>query len=153
MPAAPFASPSVARWVRVCAIDIPLRVLTAAPRPSSLQAVFKVVGSNKRFPVVKDAYVTDESDMAKRSVLDGDSFLPGASASWRFRSPEVEPYMNSQGRGLPWFSVNKVNGLRWGVEACEWRVWERVVLCRGWIECAGAGGVVVSVIMPRAVCR
>jgi ATP-dependent Clp protease protease subunit len=72
------------------------------------EAVFKVVGSNKRFPVVKDSYVTDENDMAKRSVLDGDSFLPGASPSWRFRSPEVEPYMTSQGKGLPWFSVNKV---------------------------------------------
>jgi ATP-dependent Clp protease protease subunit len=41
------------------------------------EAVFKVVGSNKRFPIVKDSYVTDENDMAKRSVLDGDSFLPG----------------------------------------------------------------------------
>jgi hypothetical protein len=41
--------------------------------------VFKVVGSNKRFPIVKDSYVTDENDMAKRSVLDGDSFLPGKS--------------------------------------------------------------------------
>jgi ATP-dependent Clp protease protease subunit len=77
-----------------------------------LQAVFKVVGSNKRFPVVKDSYVTDENDMAKRSVLDGDSFLPGASPSWRFRSPEVEPYMTSQGKGLPWFSVNKVSVAR-----------------------------------------
>jgi hypothetical protein len=36
--------------------------------------------------------------------------IAGASASWRFRSPEVEPYMNSQGKGLPWFSVQKVRG-------------------------------------------
>jgi hypothetical protein len=76
--------------------------------------VFKVVGSNKRFPVVKDSYVTDENDMAKRSVLDGDSFLPGATASWRFRSPEVEPYMSSQGKGLPWFSVSKVGAFGLG---------------------------------------
>jgi hypothetical protein len=74
-----------------------------------LQAVFQVKGSNKRFPQVKDSYVTDADDLAKRSVLDGDAFLPSASGSWRFRSREVEPYMPSQGRGLPWFSVNKVS--------------------------------------------
>lgn len=67
-----------------------------------------MTGSNKRFPVVKEAYVTDAEDMAKRSVLDGDAFLPGASGSWRFRSRETEPYMPSQGKGLPWFTVNKV---------------------------------------------
>jgi hypothetical protein len=80
--------------------------------------VFQVKGSNKRFPVVKDSYVTDENDMAKRSVLDGDSFLPGATASWRFRSSEVEPYTPSQAKGLPWFQVNKV-GAVWGVKRGE----------------------------------
>jgi hypothetical protein len=155
------------------------------------QAVFQVQGSNKRFPVVKDSYVTDANDMAKRSVLDGacacvrcgvlcghcsgcgvwvraagmrctsvqqsgalhalpqphavrmrppttdacrapptrehtntrthpagDSFLPGPTASWRFRSSEVEPYVPSQAKGLPWFQVNKVCG---SVVAVVWR--------------------------------
>jgi hypothetical protein len=97
-------------------------MLACAFRLCLRQAVFKVVGSNKRFPIVKDSYVTDENDMAKRSVLDGDSFLPGASASWRFRSPEVEPYMSSQGKGLPWFSVNKVRA----ADSAGWsRSWNR----------------------------
>eukprot|EP00878_Enallax_costatus_P016090 GHUV01016871.1.p1 GENE.GHUV01016871.1~~GHUV01016871.1.p1 ORF type:complete len:188 (+),score=61.01 GHUV01016871.1:599-1162(+) len=72
------------------------------------EAVFQVKGSNKRFPLVKDDYVTDKNDLAKRSVLDGDSFLPAASASWRFKSREVEPYTQSQQKGLPWFAVSKV---------------------------------------------
>eukprot|EP00879_Flechtneria_rotunda_P001985 GHRR01002160.1.p1 GENE.GHRR01002160.1~~GHRR01002160.1.p1 ORF type:complete len:370 (+),score=138.47 GHRR01002160.1:161-1270(+) len=72
------------------------------------EAVFQIKGSNKRFPKVKDDYVTDKEDLAKRSVLDGDSFMSGPSASWRFRSRETEPYMPSQAKGLPWFSINKV---------------------------------------------
>lgn len=51
--------------------------LVPHPRPAPLlpQAVFKVQGSNKRFPAVNEESVTDMSDMGKRSVLDGDAFL------------------------------------------------------------------------------
>lgn len=78
------------------------------------EAVFKVVGSNKRFPAVKDKFVTDESDLAKRSVLDGDSFMDAGGPSWRFRSKEVEPYMQSQRPGKPWFTVKKVSKEEYG---------------------------------------
>ncbi|WIA09671.1 hypothetical protein OEZ85_009057 [Tetradesmus obliquus] len=72
------------------------------------EAVFQIKGSNKRFPAVKESYVTDANDLAKRSVMDGDAFMAASSPSWRFRSRETEPFMPSQGKGLPWFSVNKV---------------------------------------------
>lgn len=69
--------------------------------------MFKVKGSTKRFPQVKEDYVTDKEDLAKRSVLDGDSFLP-ETASWRFKSRVTEPYMPSQAPGSKWFTVKKV---------------------------------------------
>jgi hypothetical protein len=47
--------------------------------------VFQIKGSNKRFPAVKESYVTDAQDLAKRSVMDGDAFMAASSASWRFR--------------------------------------------------------------------
>eukprot|EP00877_Chromochloris_zofingiensis_P012979 jgi/Chrzof1/7935/Cz02g41250.t1 len=72
------------------------------------EAVFKVKGSTKRFPQVKEDYVTDKEDLAKRSVLDGDSFLP-ETASWRFKSRVTEPYMPSQAPGSKWFTVKKVS--------------------------------------------
>lgn len=34
----------------------------------------------------------DRDDLAKRNVLDGDSFM-GTSPSFRFSKPETEPYM------------------------------------------------------------
>ncbi|KAF6250713.1 Clp protease-domain-containing protein [Scenedesmus sp. NREL 46B-D3] len=72
------------------------------------EAVFQIKGSNKRFPAVKESYVTDAQDLGKRSVMDGDAFMAQSSPSWRFRSRETEPFMPSQSKGLPWFSVNKV---------------------------------------------
>jgi histone H3/H4 len=71
--------------------------------------VIQVKGSNKRFPRTKDSYMQDTSDLAKRSIMDGDSFLPGPSNSWRFARNEVEPYMKSQRPGLPWFKVKRVS--------------------------------------------
>jgi hypothetical protein len=47
--------------------------------------VFQIKGSNKRFPAVKESYVTDAQDLAKRSVMDGDTFMAATSPSWRFR--------------------------------------------------------------------
>jgi hypothetical protein len=47
--------------------------------------VFQIKGSNKRFPAVKESYVTDAQDLAKRSVMDGDAFMAQTSPSWRFR--------------------------------------------------------------------
>lgn len=47
----------------------------------------------------------DKEELSKRSVLDGDAFLP-ETQSWRFRKPETEPYMPSQAPGLPWFRVS-----------------------------------------------
>jgi len=72
------------------------------------EAVFRVRGSTKRFPKVKEEFVTDAADMTRRSVMDGDAFLP-QTQSWRFRSPATEPYMPSQAPGLPWFKVRKVS--------------------------------------------
>ena len=71
------------------------------------EAVFKVKGSNKRFPAVKEEYVTDASE-ARRSIVDGDSFLPDAG-SYRFRSRTSEPYMPAQAPGMPWFTVKRVS--------------------------------------------
>jgi hypothetical protein len=78
------------------------------PRLPLVQEVIDVRGSNKRFPLVKDRFVRDATDLTRRNVLDGDAFLAGPSNSWRFASPETEPYMRSQRPGLPWFSVRKV---------------------------------------------
>lgn len=47
---------------------------------------------------VKDEFVTDREDMAKRNIMDGDPFL-ASSPSWRFRAPETEPYMPAQAPG------------------------------------------------------
>jgi len=72
------------------------------------EAVFKVKGSLKKFPKVKEEFVTDREDMAKRNIMDGDPFM-ATSPSWRFKSPETEPYMPSQAPGSPWFKVRKVS--------------------------------------------
>lgn len=62
------------------------------------EAVFNVRGSLRKFPAVKENYVNDSRDVGKRSIMDGDSFLPD-SGSWRFRQAETEPYMPSQVSG------------------------------------------------------
>jgi len=72
------------------------------------EAVFDVKGSTKRFPKIKDEYVTDREDMAKRNIMDGDPFLV-TTPSWRFRSAESEPYMPSQQPGQTWFKTQKVS--------------------------------------------
>jgi len=71
-------------------------------------AVFNIKGSTRKFPKVKDEFVTDREDMAKRNIMDGDPFL-ASSPSWRFRAPETEPYMPAQAPGSPWFKVRKVS--------------------------------------------
>ncbi|KAG2484223.1 hypothetical protein HYH03_016958 [Edaphochlamys debaryana] len=71
------------------------------------EAVFNVKGSLKKFPKVKEEFVTDKEDLIKRNIMDGDPFL-SETPSWRFKSPEVEPYMPSQAPGSPWFRVKKV---------------------------------------------
>ncbi len=42
--------------------------------------------------------MTDKDDMIRRNIMDGDPFLNEAP-SWRFKSPETEPYMPSQAPG------------------------------------------------------
>ena len=42
--------------------------------------------------------MNDEGDLAKRNIMDGDPFM-ASTPSWRFRSPETEPYMRSQSPG------------------------------------------------------
>lgn len=71
-------------------------------------AVFNVKGSTRKFPKIEEKYVTDADDMTKRNVMDGDPFL-ASSPSWRFQKPEVEPYVQSQAAGNPWFKVRKVS--------------------------------------------
>ena len=41
----------------------------------------------------------DKEDLAKRNVLDGDPFIMN-TPSWRFRKPQLEPYMPSQAPGM-----------------------------------------------------
>lgn len=72
------------------------------------EAVFNIKGSIKRFPKVKEEFVNDSDDLAKRSIMDGDPFL-ASNPSWRFKSPDVEPYMSSQAAGSPWFKVRRVS--------------------------------------------
>lgn len=72
------------------------------------EAVFKVKGSLKRFPKVKEDYITDINDLTKRNIMDGDPFL-GPNPSWRFKSPQTEPYVPSQAPGSPWFKVKRVS--------------------------------------------
>ena len=72
------------------------------------EAVFNIKGSIKRFPKVKEEFVNDSDDLAKRSIMDGDPFM-ASNPSWRFKSPEVEPFMNSQKPGSPWFKVRRVS--------------------------------------------
>ncbi len=42
--------------------------------------------------------MTDPNDLGRRNIMDGDPFM-ASSPSWRFKSPEVEPYMPSQSPG------------------------------------------------------
>lgn len=72
------------------------------------EAVFNVQGSTRRFPEVKEKYLQDNEDLAKRSVLDGDPFM-SPSSSWRFSKRELEPYLPSQAPGRPWFTTKKVS--------------------------------------------
>lgn len=72
------------------------------------EAVFNIKGSIKRFPKVKEDFVTDLDDLSKRNIMDGDPFM-ATNPSWRFKSPEVEPYMKSQAPGSPWFKVKRVS--------------------------------------------
>lgn len=72
------------------------------------EAVFNVKGSTKRFPKVKEEFVTDQEDLVRRNIMDGDPFM-STTPSWRFRKAEVEPYMPSQAPGNPWFKVRKVS--------------------------------------------
>lgn len=58
-------------------------------------------------PQLKDEFVTDAEDLTRRSIMDGDPFL-AETPSWRFKSPEVEPYTPSQAPGSRWFKVQKV---------------------------------------------
>ena len=69
--------------------------------------MFNIKGSIKRFPTVKEEFINDSDDLAKRSIMDGDPFL-ASNPSWRFKSPEVEPYMSSQAAGSPWFKTKRV---------------------------------------------
>ncbi|GIL70473.1 hypothetical protein Vretimale_3622 [Volvox reticuliferus] len=71
------------------------------------EAVFNVKGSLKKFPKVKEEFVTDRDDLIQRNIMDGDPFL-SETPSWRFKKPETEPYMPSQAPGSPWFRVKKV---------------------------------------------
>ena len=57
---------------------------------------------------MKEEFVNDEGDLARKNIMDGDPFM-ASSPSWRFRSPETEPYMRSQSPGSPWFKVKKIS--------------------------------------------
>nr|7EKO_C Chain C, ATP-dependent Clp protease proteolytic subunit [Chlamydomonas reinhardtii]7EKO_E Chain E, ATP-dependent Clp protease proteolytic subunit [Chlamydomonas reinhardtii]7EKO_G Chain G, ATP-dependent Clp protease proteolytic subunit [Chlamydomonas reinhardtii]7EKQ_C Chain C, ATP-dependent Clp protease proteolytic subunit [Chlamydomonas reinhardtii]7EKQ_E Chain E, ATP-dependent Clp protease proteolytic subunit [Chlamydomonas reinhardtii]7EKQ_G Chain G, ATP-dependent Clp protease proteolyt len=72
------------------------------------EAVFNVKGSLKKFPKIKEEFVTDKDDMVKRNIMDGDPFL-SETPSWRFKSPQTEPYMPSQAPGSRWFRTRKVS--------------------------------------------
>ena len=69
-----------------------------------------LIGSDSPYWIlqVKEEFVNDEGDLAKRSIMDGDPFM-ASSPSWRFKSPETEPYMRSQSPGNPWFKVRKIS--------------------------------------------
>lgn len=47
-------------------------------------------------------------DLVGRNIMDGDPFF-GATPSWRFKSPETEPYVPSQQAASPWFKVKRVS--------------------------------------------
>ena len=82
-----------------------------APTPSGAAHARAHARARPCFPPaqVKDEYVNDSEDLTRRNIMDGDPFMP-ETPSWRFKSPEVEPYMPSLAPGSRWFKVQKVGG-------------------------------------------
>lgn len=72
------------------------------------EEVFRVKGSIRNFPKVKEEFIYDMDDLTRRSIMDGDPFF-GGNPSWRFKSRETEPYMPSQAPGSPWFKVKRIS--------------------------------------------
>ena len=91
---------------------------------------------------MKDEFVSDRDDLAKRNIMDGDPFLVSAP-SHRFRNLDVEPYMPSQAAGLC-VCVYVCVGCLWAVDGVVVKVkaglcWShtclRVCVCVGGVGC------------------